>query len=131
MTNFKEGDLVLLVDNESPKERRKRLGLPPGKTKDNTPRKFALIDIVDRVQGNSARTRKNGFRTRVRNSNDEHTQDSINREERGEPRRNIYHALMEWFPLPNGLNADIDNVELDEKFINEIVIPFDQKIREH
>lgn len=130
MTNFQEGDLVLLIDNESPQQRRERLNLPPGKTKDNIARKFALVDVIDSVQGNSARTRKFNFRTRVNNSNDENTEDSIAKEERGEPRRNIYHALMEWFPLPNGLNADINDVELDEKFIEEIVIPFDASVRE-
>ena len=130
MTNFTKGDLVLLIDNESPQERRQRLGLPPGKTKDSIARKYSVIDIVESVSDNKVKTKKYKFKSRNKNTNDEDTEDSIAKEERGEPRRNIYHALMEWFPLPNGLNADINDVELDEKFIEEIVIPFDASIRE-
>ena len=130
MTNFKTGDLVILLDQESPEQKRVRLGLPPKPSKDNRARKYAIIDIVDKINNNKAETKKYKFKSRNQNTNDEDTQDSIAREERGEPRRNIYHALMEWFPLPNGLIADINDVELDEKFIEEVVIPFDASIRE-
>lgn len=130
MTNFKEGDLILLIDNESPKERKIRLGLPPGKTKDQIARKYALIDVVDRVTGNKFKTKKYKFNGQRTDLNFENGPDAAEREERGEPRRNCYHGLMEWFPLPNGINADIFDVELDEKFIEEVVIPFDASIRE-
>ena len=129
MGDFKEGDIVILIDKESPKKRAERLN-KPYKIKHNREQRVGFFDVIDKIQGNNATTKKRKFKTRNKKTNDEDLTDAQKREERGEPQRKIYYANKEWFPAPHGMQFDLDEVFLDLSFIENVLKPFDQQIRE-
>lgn len=131
--DFNVGDLVILVDDESPEDREKRTkkkSKKKTKKKDKIVRKFAVIDVVDKVQGGRPITKKKKFKAHSRKSNDEYSSDKNKRKKAGKPVRKMYFGDLDWFPMPRGLQGTADSVELDEEFINNTLIPYDQQIRE-
>ena len=125
---FKVNDIVLLIDDESPIQKRKRLGLPYKQSKDNRPRKMAYFDKVKNIANNKATTDKHNFLTQNLNTSSEDNANAQSRLARGEPIRKMYLALESWFPQTHirGLNYDIESIELDEDFIKNVVIPYQE-----
>ncbi len=119
MTKFKKGDFVILIDDESPEQNRKRLGKKEKRKKDNISRKMSYLDTIDSVKNKVATTKSKKFKAKL-NGNAE-------AQEMGMPKRKMYKAKKEWFQLPKGLNCDIESVELDERFVENVVIPYNNQ----
>lgn len=130
MVDFKVGDLVLLVDKESPEKRRERLGKKKKNKKHTRSQRVAFFDTIDTIENNKPITKKHRFKAQNKNGNSEDSSDAVAREERGEPQRRIYFARREWFQFPNGMQANIESIDIDEYVLNNVILPFDKQIRE-
>ena len=117
MRKYKKDDLVLLVSS-------KRIN------NSARPARVSLLDTIELVEGNHATTKKHKFVTR---NLDEHLEDEINASKRKKDKDgeelHCYYVDSRFFPLPEGLQCDIESIDLDESFFESVVKPFDKSKR--
>lgn len=130
MPEFAVGDDVIILSDETPKQNRERLGLLAKPEKHKRNQKVAHFDQIEKV-GDVAgpkqiKTKKYKFRNfPQRSPNHQFTPD-----ESDGVIRMIYFADKDWFKLPAGLQATVDEVYLDDAFIERILKPYDIERRE-
>jgi hypothetical protein len=126
---MKPNDTVIFIEDEHPRDRAQRLGKPWRNRRPGRPiNKVGHLDTVDKVTGKKAKFKKDKQADFDKDDGRELPDSRIKRERDGEPARRAYICPPNAFPLPRGLQATIESIELDDETI-EAIKRYDSAVR--
>lgn len=127
---MRQGDTVIFIEDESPEQRATRKNNKRRKRVDQRIRsKVAHLDVVDKVTGKKVKFKKDKKADFDKDDGRELPDSRVKRERDGEPVRRAYICPPNAFPLPRGLQANIESIEIDE-YTLDTIREYDKTVRE-
>jgi hypothetical protein len=132
---LKQNDLVLLVHNETPESRSERMKEPHDK-RQKRPSKVSFCDRVKRVaskkttfdRDTATETDDKGVETQASKDAKASKKSPVGFMSDVDPEVTAYVMLPEWFPTPFGYPAPGTRIDIDEVFLQNVVIPYNAKL---
>ena len=114
-------DTVIFIEDEHPRDRAQRKGKTWRNKYPNRPiNKVGHPDTVDKVTGKKAKFKKDKEADIDKDDGREMPDSRVKREQAGEPPRRAYLCPANAFPLPKGLECNIESIDLDDATVDAI-----------